>query len=172
MTVFSIILGMIGLFMLSNSLVSNKAVPSLSEFMASTTASDLATTTSKEQTASSSEIIIIKAPRGSIEAEVASTTALLEKGLGGRASLAEDTGMLFLLGNTKIQGFWMKDMNFSLDIVWLDAEKRIIQIDSDVATSTYPDVYSPSSPADYVLEVNATDAIQRYGMKVGDKLEF
>jgi uncharacterized membrane protein (UPF0127 family) len=80
------------------------------------------------------------------------------KGLSNRRSLNENTGMLFVFEKKDIYGFWMKNMNFPLDIIYLDGNK-VIDIKKNVPQaekdSENPPVYRPKKPANYVLEVNA-----------------
>ena len=63
--------------------------------------------------------------------------------------------MLFVLDTPSIQGVWMKDMEFSIDIIWIDENKKIITIARDVAPVTYPQVFYPTELAKYILEVPA-----------------
>jgi uncharacterized membrane protein (UPF0127 family) len=90
-----------------------------------------------------------------ISLEIADTPALEEHGLSDRLSLPEDHGMLFVFPTPGLYGFWMKDMHFSLDIIYLDNNFRIISIFKNLAPSSYPSVVTPKSPALHVLEVNA-----------------
>src|SRR3990167_28355 len=55
-----------------------------------------------------------------IKIEVAQTPEQLAKGLGGRVSFPKDQGMLFLFGRKDFYSFWMKNMRFSLDFIWID----------------------------------------------------
>jgi uncharacterized membrane protein (UPF0127 family) len=100
---------------------------------------------------------------------VADTPAEQERGLGGRDALPEDQGMLFVFPKDDTYAFWMKDMKFPIDIIWLDAEGRVVSIAPTVAPSTYPNTFKPDVPARYVLEVSAgfTDA---HGIVVGNVL--
>ncbi|MDO8593297.1 MAG: DUF192 domain-containing protein [bacterium] len=91
----------------------------------------------------------------SLRIEYATTSAARERGLGGRASIPNDYGMLFVFPRDDKYGFWMKDTLVPLDIFWLDAKGQVIYIAPDVATSTYPNVLYPSAPARYVLETAA-----------------
>ena len=85
--------------------------------------------------------------------EVAHTDAEREQGLSGRTSLLPGHGMLFVFDQPGQYGFWMKDMNFSLDIIFIDHSLHVVTIDSNLSPSTYPQVFYPMSPALYVLEV-------------------
>jgi uncharacterized protein len=97
-------------------------------------------------------------------AEVASTEAEREQGLSDRSSLEPGHGMLFVFDAPTVPGFWMKDMSFSLDMLFADQSGKIVTIDSDLSPSTYlqnpPEVFYPSQPVLYVLEVPAGFAAQ------------
>jgi hypothetical protein len=107
----------------------------------------------------------------SISVEIARTEAAREAGLSGRTSLAPNTGMLFVFESEEVRGFWMKDMRFSLDIIWADASGTIVTILSDVTPQTYPKIFYPSAPATYVLEVPAGFA-KSHGIAEGAKMTF
>lgn len=88
--------------------------------------------------------------------EVADTEAARELGLGNRTSLAEGHGMLFVFDAPGNWGFWMKDTLIPLDLLWIRADGTISTIARNVATSTYPEIFYPTTPdAKWVLEVNA-----------------
>lgn len=96
-----------------------------------------------------------------ISVEIADTAAKRAKGLSGRSSLDANAGMLFILDPTNISpAFWMKDMSFPLDIIWIKSGV-ITKIDADVpvpapgTTDKNLTLYKPDSPVDQVLEVNA-----------------
>jgi uncharacterized membrane protein (UPF0127 family) len=80
------------------------------------------------------------------------------KGLSDRRSLNENTGMLFVFEEKGSYGFWMKNMNFPLDIIYLDGNK-VIDIKKNVQpadkNNATPEVYTPKAPVDKVLEVVA-----------------
>ncbi|MHB8914065.1 MAG: DUF192 domain-containing protein [Minisyncoccota bacterium] len=91
----------------------------------------------------------------SLRIELATTPAEREKGLGGRTSIPEGFGMLFVFPEDGLYGFWMKDTLVPLDMFWLDDKGQVVSIAQDVATSSYPHVFYPSLPARYVLETAA-----------------
>jgi uncharacterized membrane protein (UPF0127 family) len=101
--------------------------------------------------------------------EVASTPKEQETGLSGRAGLAEGAGMLFVFPQPSMGAFWMKDMLFSLDIIFADAGGNIVTITPNLSPATYPNVYPPTSPATYALEVPAGFAAA-HGIAVGQKI--
>lgn len=90
-----------------------------------------------------------------IQVEIADTEEKRSRGLSGRKNLPEDSGMLFLFELPAEYSFWMKDMRFSLDIIWIDENKKIVAISENISPNTYPNSFSPSQNVKYVLEVNA-----------------
>lgn len=103
-----------------------------------------------------------------IYTDLAQNTAQQELGLGNRPSLGAHQGMLFIFPTDDIHEFWMKDMSFSIDMVWMSADGTIIYIQPNVAPSTYPDAFGPNEVSRYVLELPANFAANN-GIKVGDK---
>jgi uncharacterized membrane protein (UPF0127 family) len=93
------------------------------------------------------------------------------KGLSGRASLAPDHGMLFRFNAADTHCFWMKDMRFALDIIWINSDKKVVHLESNVSPQTYPKSYCPAEPARYVLEVNA-GTTKALNLRTGDSLDF
>lgn len=101
--------------------------------------------------------------------ERATTDQQRIQGLSGRDRLANDVGMLFDFANEDTHCMWMKDMKFSLDMVWLDAHKKVTHIAQHVSPGTYPESFCGLGR--YVLEVNAGLAEQR-GIRVGKTVSF
>ncbi len=106
-----------------------------------------------------------------IKAYVADTVELQEKGLSGRESIAFDQAMLFIFAVPASYGFWMKDMKFPIDIIWLDQSKRVIFIKTNVLPSSYPEIFVPNSPAKYVLETSA-GFVGENNLKIGNEIYF
>ena len=106
-----------------------------------------------------------------VNAKVVSTTADLERGLQGRAGLAKDQGMLFVFTKDGRHRFWMKDMKFALDILWLDRGAGIVAVGENLPPCTADpcQVYAPPRNARYVLEVNAGFS-RAHGLKPGARL--
>ena len=90
-----------------------------------------------------------------LKIEIADDPIEQSQGLSNRESLASDCGMLFIFPQPTMPGFWMKDMKFSLDLIWIDANSEIVEITKNVSPTTYPKSFTPPSPIKYVLEVNA-----------------
>jgi len=113
----------------------------------------------------------IKVGTVSISAEVVETSSELERGLSGKPFLAENAGMYFDLGNRKISSFWMKDMKFPIDIIWIDGGEIVgIVENAPVPTETIPRFTSPK-PVTHVLEVSAGFS-DEHNLKIGDKVEI
>ncbi len=98
---------------------------------------------------------IIKIGETSITVEIADTFKARAQGLSGREVLPESTGMLFIFDQPAQYGFWMKDMNFAIDIVWIDEKMRIIGIEKVILPNTFPQVFYPNQAIKYVLELPA-----------------
>ena len=112
-----------------------------------------------------------------VPVELALTGAQRSRGLSGRESLSAGSGMLFVFDQPNKSGFWMPEMRFSLDIIWIGADCRLVHIEADVPhpapetpRSELP-IYAPDAPGQYVLEVNAGDAA-RAGWQTGDAATF
>ncbi len=103
--------------------------------------------------------------------DVVSNTYTLSKGLSGRAPISNNEGMFFVFDKLDRHAFWMKDMLFAIDIIWIDENFVINHIEKNVAPDTYPKIFYPNEPAMYVLEILAgeTDSL---GIKIGDKVNF
>ncbi len=91
--------------------------------------------------------------------------------MSNREKLAENQGMLFVFDQPDYYSFWMKDMQFAIDIIWIDENKKIVDITQNAESESYPKTFQPSSPAQYVLEVNSFWTGE-HGIVVGDVLSF
>lgn len=109
--------------------------------------------------------------KGRIAVDVADTEATREQGLSGRATLAENHGMLFFFDAPGRPGFWMKDMLFSIDIIWISKDWTVIDITKNLSPDTYPNAFSPAAEAQYVLEVPAGFA-DIHHIQIGQSLSF
>ena len=109
--------------------------------------------------------------------ELALTAEEQIQGLSGRPTLKANTGMLFVYQRPSRYPFWMPDMHFPLDIVWIGSDCAV----ADVTLNALPPapgqanqdlpLYSPKKPAQYVLEINAGEAGAK-GIRVGVGVEF
>ena len=97
----------------------------------------------------------------------------MERGLMYRTSLGQNKGMLFVFANDDRHMFWMKNMHFNLDILWISIDGRIVFIGQDIPACLKDPcpVYTPNKEARFVLELNSGYAkVHRW--KVGDKLDL
>ncbi|MFA6459471.1 MAG: DUF192 domain-containing protein [Candidatus Paceibacterota bacterium] len=117
------------------------------------------------------EVVEIATASSTIRALVADNDEKLELGLGGRTTLSHDAGMIFDFGAPGMYGFWMKDMSIPLDIVWIDEDKKVLGILSNLAPETYPNTFNSPSVIGYALEVNAGVA-KELGIATGTILTF
>jgi len=110
----------------------------------------------------------------SYQLELATNPLQQAKGLSGRESLGIDQGMFFVFDRPKIQHFWMKDMQFPIDVLWIN-NYEIIGISENILppSSTDGKVERMQSPAiaDMVLEINAGQ-VEQYHIEVGDKIDI
>lgn len=106
-----------------------------------------------------------------LKVELAESQGQRGQGLGDRKSLPENQGMLFIFDKPDIYPFWMRDMKFPLDIIWLDPDYKVVHIASDVKPDTYPQAFQSTQPAQYVLEINAGVA-EKNNVTTGSRIIF
>ncbi len=100
--------------------------------------------------------------------EVADTPAKRIQGLSGRDGLGVNEGMLFTFDEPGAHGFWMKDMKFPIDIIWI-SNSEVIYVLNNLNPDSYPTIFSPPKPVNQVLEVKAGTAL-RLNVVEGDKV--
>lgn len=105
-----------------------------------------------------------------IALSVADTEAERVRGLSGKERLIDGEGMLFVFTSESRYRFWMKEMNFPIDIIWLSEDGMIVDMHTDVSPSTYPEVFRPREPVRYVLELPAGFA-KANNLKIGDRID-
>ena len=115
--------------------------------------------------------VTVKIGSATFQTEIADTMATQARGLSYRTSLGADDAMLFVFASATVQNFWMKDMNFPLDMIWIGdgkvngfAENAAPQPGVPLWSLT---IYSSPGGTDKVLEVNA-GIVAKYRIKVGD----
>ena len=102
---------------------------------------------------------------------MATTEVDQKQGLSNKKILPSGMSMLFVFDNEDRHGMWMKDMNFPLDMIWIDKYKKIIHQVSNISPSTYPHVFYPDTNDKYVLELPA-GFIENQKLKEGDQIYF
>lgn len=102
---------------------------------------------------------------------VAHTNELRTQGLSDTLSIAPYAGMLFVFSTDSFYSIWMKDMNYPIDILWLDSMYRVVHIEAQADPAEFPRTYVSDVPARYVLELPAGNAVER-GIYIGSQLYF
>ena len=115
--------------------------------------------------------VVLKINETEIVAEIVDTIESRTLGLSGRTSMVEKEGMLFVFDEAGNYPFWMKDMLFSIDIIWLDANKKIVFIKENATPESFPETWGGEVKAKYVLEV-ISGFVKKHKLKIGDKVEF
>lgn len=118
----------------------------------------------------------IKIGEAVFNVEIADDTIGQAKGLSGRENMPAENGMLFVFLKPEIQKFWMKDMKFPIDIIWIQDNKvvgMVVGAEPPVVSGAEPayEIYSSPEPVNKVLEINAGQ-VQLLGIKVGDTVEL
>lgn len=107
-----------------------------------------------------------------VQAEIADTVSKRTQGLMFRKSLHDNQGMLFVFEKEDSYSFWMKNMQISLDIIWIDKDKRIVDIKTNVPPCKEScQGVAPREKAQYVLEVNM-GFVEKNKVRAGDKVDF
>lgn len=115
--------------------------------------------------------LVIEMPKGALTVEVADTKSSREQGLSFRKSMRDDEGLLFVFDVPGRYGFWMKDMNFPLDIVWINQNGVVVEVQRNLLPESYPKTFINASEASYVLEVNKGIA-EKLGLYIGSKVKI
>lgn len=105
-----------------------------------------------------------------LDIEIADTDSARERGLMQRASLPENSGMLFIFPREEERSFWMANTPLSLDIIFADADSQIVSIAKYTRPHSQESVPS-GEPAQFVLEMPAGFA-DSYGVVEGDRLTW
>lgn len=107
-----------------------------------------------------------------VQVEIADTDSQRQRGLMFREGLSDNQGMLFIFEKEEKHNFWMKNMQFPLDIIWIDKDNKIVDIKTNVSPcKDYCESLIPQSEAMYVLEVSA-GFVEKQTIIVGDKVNF
>jgi len=130
---------------------------------------------SKENALNQNKVIDITIKDQVIKAEIADSDPERQTGLSNRKELLTDSGMLFVFNQQNIKpAFWMKDMNFAIDIIWIN-DGKVVQIDEANTEPGVADkslrIYKPESEIDYVLEVAKSYASEN-DIQLGDEVDL
>jgi uncharacterized membrane protein (UPF0127 family) len=94
-------------------------------------------------------------PEQTFAVRLADTPDTRERGLSGLPRLASSTGMLFLFDESAPREFWMKEMRFPLDIVWMNESWKVVGITRNATPDSFPARFLSPGPVRYALEVPA-----------------
>jgi uncharacterized membrane protein (UPF0127 family) len=108
-----------------------------------------------------------------VNSKVADTPEKKAKGLMFHNKLRENEGMLFIYDSEGVHKFWMKNVFFPIDIIWIDSSLTVVYIKKNAppCTTVQCQIYTPPVTAKYVLEVMA-NFTEKYEIKVGDQAEI
>ncbi|MFH1441384.1 MAG: DUF192 domain-containing protein [Candidatus Omnitrophota bacterium] len=107
-----------------------------------------------------------------IGVELADTPEKRQLGLMFRKRLDVNKGMLFIFEQEGAYSFWMKNMNFSLDLIWIGQDDKVVDVRCNILPcNDLCESIIVEKPAKYVLEVNA-GFVRKNSIKQGDKIKF
>lgn len=106
-----------------------------------------------------------------VEASVADSFSERIKGLSNTPFLPEGVVKMFVFGALGKHSIWMKDMNYSLDIIWATENGEIVHIEENVSSESYPSSFESPIPAWYVVETNA-GFVEKNNIVVGDEVSL
>ena len=124
-----------------------------------------------EKSLSPAKIKSINIAGQNVKVDLAITVDEQTRGLSGRQNMSDNTGMLFVFNKPEKYLFWMKDMNFPLDIIWIGEDMKVVYIKENALPELYPETYRPTAPSKYVLEVPSGFSTKN-NLKVGDSVSF
>ncbi len=107
--------------------------------------------------------------------EIVNTPAKMSKGLSDREGMAENEAMLFLFKDKDFRSFWMKDMNFPIDLLWIDGNLIVgweenMPVQHDVSEDRLKK-YRSLQPVDTILELPA-GAIKKLELEKGQTINL
>lgn len=108
---------------------------------------------------------------GSVEVKASIAKSWPERitGLSGTPYLPEDVVKFFIFDSSGFHSIWMKDMNYPIDIIWVNEESKIVYIKKDASPDSYPESFTSEELAMYVIETTAGFA-EKNQIKVGDSV--
>ena len=119
----------------------------------------------------SNNIVKVQIGSANYSLELVNTDATRQQGLSGKPDLETNTGMLFDFKQDGYWKIWMKDMNFAIDILWLNNQKQIVGIKTEALPQSYPESYGAEQQSQYVIELPAGSVKDR-NIKIGDTLSW
>lgn len=119
---------------------------------------------------------LIKIDNIPLQVQIADTRPLQTRGLMFQEKLPYDQGMLFVFDDERVRSMWMLNMQFALDVIWLDASGKVVYIQKDAqpcksAIETAACTFTNGNNAKYVLEVTS-GFVDKYNITENSKLEI
>jgi hypothetical protein len=117
---------------------------------------------------------IITINGNSFKVTVAASQQEREIGLSETKSLSQSQGMIFLFNKPDYYPFWMKNMKFPIDIIYINNDTITVIINNAQPpkdNKESPIIYTPAEPSDKVLEIQA-GLSEKYKFKNGDKVKY
>ena len=106
-----------------------------------------------------------------IEVAIADNQQTRRQGLSHLSALPPESGLFFVFKDSGTHGIWMKDMEFPIDIIWMDEQLQVVYIHQNVSPDSYPESFHPRVPARFALEVEAGFSL-KYEVKIGNVCTF
>lgn len=113
---------------------------------------------------------------GTVTGQIASTTVHVSvadslperiQGLSDTPFLPENVVKLFVFNASGTHSIWMKDMQYALDIMWLNQGGEVVHIEENIAPDTFPEAFASPTTAWFVVEANA-GFVAKHGIVLGD----
>ena len=104
-----------------------------------------------------------------VQASVAETWPERIEGLSNTPYLPEGVVKLFVFDSAGFHSFWMKDMNYGIDILWVNEASEIVHIEQEASPESYPAMFVPNEEARYVIETVA-GFVEKHGLVLGDSV--
>ena len=124
------------------------------------------------------ETVKVKLGQGVLNLEISDTLEKRTKGLMFRNTMGGNNGMFFVFDYADYQAFWMKNTLLPLDIIWLDADAKVLGVKKNAIPCKELDrtqencpLYRSYERAKYVLEVNA-GWFDKNNIEIKDSLTF
>ena len=149
----------LGLLFVTESCNDNKKVESITKEVTFTKEGEL-----KLMKAESDSLI------ASLDIEIAEGEYETQTGLMYRKSMQDDRGMLFIFEDENPRAFYMKNTEFSIDIIFINSDNEVVSIQKNAKPLDQTSLPS-GAPAKYVLEVNA-GLSDKWTLEAGDKVDW
>jgi len=115
--------------------------------------------------------MLIVVGQTSVRVKVADSESERITGLSGTEKINKDRGILFVFDEEGENGIWMKDMNYSIDIIWFDKYGEVVYIKENARPESYPEVFKSKKPSMYILEVNS-GFVRENEIRIGDTIDL